>query len=105
MNSGKAGRTYPVKWQCRAADGSYVRDLGTVQASGSQEMPCASLSYDSSDPLEVSTSGSSVLRYDLQDEQFVFNWQTPRLSGTHCYVFVLILSDGSTHSALFRLSP
>jgi hypothetical protein len=93
-----------LKWRCIAADGSYVRDLATVQAVGSQQVACDAIAYDSADALvAVTSSGGSTLRYSLTDEQFIFNWQTPSLSGTRCYVFVLILTDGTTHTALFRL--
>lgn len=105
LNVGRAGRTYPIKWRCLDAAGEYVRDLSIVQAIGSQVESCASLEYDESDALEVSTSGSSVLRYSETDEQFIFNWQTPRYSKVRCYVFVLVLSDGSVHTANFKLLP
>ena len=68
-------------------------------------MSCPSLDYDESDALEVSTSGASVLRYSETDQQFIFNWQTPKSSKARCYVFVLVLADGRTHTANFRLNP
>lgn len=105
INIGKAGRTYPIKWRCLKASGQYVRDVGIVQIIGSQLVSCASLDYDESDALEVSTSGASVLRYSETDEQFIFNWQTPKSSKARCYVFVLVLVDGTTHTANFRLNP
>ena len=105
VNGGRAGQTYPIKWRCIAANGSYVRDLGIVQAIGSRQVACLTLDHSTADALEESTSGNSVLRYSLKDEQFVYNWQTPNLSGTRCYDFVLVLADGTTHTAFFRLKP
>lgn len=105
LNAGRAGRTYPIKWRCIGADGSYVRDLAVVQALGVRQVSCSTLDSSGADTLEVSTSGQSVLRYSLPDEQFVFNWQTPNLPGTRCYVLTLYLNDGATHSALFRINP
>jgi hypothetical protein len=105
LNTGRSGRTYPIKWRCTGEDGVYISDLGIVKSIGSQRVSCSNLAYDNSDPLEVSTSGNSALRYDEQSNQFVFNWQTPRSGATECYVFVLVLSDDSVHTANFQLRP
>ncbi|GAB3055368.1 hypothetical protein GCM10027053_15240 [Intrasporangium mesophilum] len=41
VNVGKAGRTYPVKWQLQSASGLYVGDLGAITGVTSQKVTCA----------------------------------------------------------------
>jgi hypothetical protein len=105
LNTGKAGRTYPLKWRCIDAAGRYVRDLLSVRSITAFTINCGSLSHDSVDALEMSTPGATELRYSAGDEQFIFNWQTPNAPGTRCYRVVLTLDDGTTHMADFRLKP
>ncbi len=105
VNAGKAGRTYPLKWRCIGADGQPIGDLGIISALGSQQVPCSRIEYDGTDALEETASGNSTLRYDAASGQYIFNWQTPKVNTTKCYVFVLRLTDGSTHAANFMLKP
>lgn len=105
LNLGRAGHTYPIKWRCTDQDGKPVKNLNVVASLGSQQVACARIEGDGSDQLEESTSGNSVLRYDLGNGQYVFDWQTPKSSTTKCYVFVLRLTDGSVHTANFMLRP
>jgi hypothetical protein len=105
LNTGKAGRTYPIKWRCTDAAGQPVTSLNVVEALGSQQVSCSRIEWDGTDALEESTSGNSVLRYDLGNGQYIFDWQTPKSSTTKCYVFVLRLTDGSVHTANFMLRP
>jgi hypothetical protein len=105
LNIGRAGRTYPIKWRCSEADGTPVDSLNVVLSLGSQQVPCARIEWDGTDALEESTSGNSVLRYDLGAGKYIFNWQTPQSNTPRCYVFVLRLTDGSVHTANFMLRP
>ena len=105
LNTGRAGRTYPIKWRCADAVGQPVTCIEIVAALGSQQMPCSRIEWDGTDALEASTSGNSVLRYDEGEGQFIFNWQTPKSNTTKCYVFVLRLTDGGVHTANFMLRP
>lgn len=105
-NLGKAGRTFPVKWQlplrCTAG---YERRLSAIKYNPIRyaEVPCDSTLPV--DPIEVSdTSGQSGLRYDLPSEQYIYNWQTAKNFADKCYQFVVELDDGSSHFALFKFT-
>jgi hypothetical protein len=57
------------------------------------------------DPVEENflTSGTTSLRYDTTDNQFIQNWKTPTVSGDTCYRATVTFADNSTLSAFFRL--
>jgi hypothetical protein len=54
----------------------------------------------SSDEIEVTSSGSTTLRYDDMGQQFIYNWKTP--AGAGCYLVTVPLADGSSISAYFQ---
>jgi hypothetical protein len=101
VNTGKAGRTYPIKWQLTDNNGGYIADLASVVGIGYYQVGCGGgYEYDG-ETLTESTTGGTVLRYDTKDNQFIYNWQTPKKSS--CYVFVVQLIDGTIHVANFSL--
>jgi Tol biopolymer transport system component len=101
-NTGKAGRTYPVKWQLRDAAGNYVSTLSAVASIRYKAVPCGQYTGDPTDTLETSTTGGTALRYDSDTNQYVYNWKTPSASG--CYELFLQLSDGGVHTGNFKLT-
>jgi hypothetical protein len=99
VNSGKAGRTYPIKFQLKDSTGNYVSTLSAVRSiTYSNSTACASGSTDS---IEYSTTSSSGLHYDSTANQFVYNWATPSAPG--CYMLNVNLADGTTDLSLFSL--
>ena len=102
-NLGKGGRTYPVKWQLMDSLNQFVTSTSVVTDISYRSIACADLS-PMTEPIETTTSGGSVLRYDSGANQFVYNWQTPSASTTRCYELDVSLNDGTVHSAFFRLS-
>jgi hypothetical protein len=100
VNEGKAGKTYPIKFQLRDQNGAVISALSSVTSTKFKSVSCGTFT-GSSDPLETTTTGTSGLRYDSASETFTYTWKTPTAKG--CYRFELTLADGSVHRADFNL--
>jgi hypothetical protein len=98
LNTGRAGRTYPVKW-LHTLNGVAVTDPASIVAIRFAPMNCG---LAEADALETTATGSTDLRFDASANLWVYNWKTPSTPG--CYALTLTLNDGSTHVALFKLS-
>jgi hypothetical protein len=99
VNTGKFGRTYPIKWQLRDSSGALISDttaqlLVGMMTGGQKSVSCTSFTLEPEDALEESTTGNTALRYDATSDQFIYNYKAPT-SGT-CYVFAIRNADGVT---------
>jgi hypothetical protein len=99
VNTGTAGRTYPIKWKLIAPDGTSLGDSSLIKDTKSKSTSCGSFSNDPTDALETTVTGGTSLRFD--GSQWTYNWATPSAKG--CYTFFLLLSDGSTRQAFFNM--
>jgi N-acetylneuraminic acid mutarotase len=102
VNTGKGGKTYPVRWSLTDANMAPVSNLSAVTDVTYKPTNCASFSTDPTDALETSTSGATTLVYDASAQQYTYNWRTPKAPG--CYTLFVGLADGSSRQAFFKLT-
>jgi hypothetical protein len=98
VNDGKIKSTIPIKWQLRDQAGNFITDLGVVAAIRVGSTPCPSAVA----VCDVTPTGATMLRYDTQTNQYVYNWLTPSQTGT--YVLSVHFTDGTTYAAYFKLT-
>jgi len=98
VNSGKAGKTYPVKWHITDENANQVTSLSAVSSIKHKSVACGSFSGDPTDALETTVTGGTGLRYD---GGFIYNWTTP--GQADCYELYVTLADGGVHTASFKL--
>jgi len=100
LNSGPAGKTYPVKFQLTDL-GVPVSDLAVVSSLTYKATNCTAFSTSAVDAIETTTTGATSLRYDAMTSSFVYNWKTPSAAG--CYTLWVNLSTGQQFPAYFKL--
>jgi hypothetical protein len=98
LNTVKGGSSVPIKFEVVA--GSVEETATAVVAPISVKQfncdPGAAL-----DPIGVTATGNTSLRYDTTAGQYVYNWQTPKTKGI-CYQVGISTTDGKTVIALFK---
>jgi hypothetical protein len=100
-NVAKGGSTVPLKFNVYAG---VVEKTSTSDIKGFTAVKLSSCTSGAGmDDVQFVTTGSTALRYDTTDRQFIQNWKTPTASGDTCYRASVTFQDGSSLSAFFRL--
>ncbi len=100
-----AGQTVPVKFRLRAPDGSVVTDVATVRTPiNSVQEACPVASATSEVAGESNPDSTGAVKYDEENQQFIYNWKTDRTWGKtkQCRRLTLQFSDGTSQYALFQ---
>lgn len=98
FNSVKGGSSIPVKF---SLGGNQGLDIFLSGYPISRQIAC-----DSSAPLDnieqTVTAGGSSLTYDATTNQYIYVWKTEKAWAGTCRQLVVILKDGSIHTANFK---
>ncbi|HLY15207.1 MAG TPA: PxKF domain-containing protein [Candidatus Limnocylindrales bacterium] len=100
VNTGSAGKAYPVKFQLRDAGGALISALPAVASTTVQSVSCTTFGTATS-ALPSGTNAATSLAYDSKANQYVYTWKTPSAAG--CYVLTVGLADGTSYKANFKL--
>jgi hypothetical protein len=100
-NTVKGGSTIPLKFNLYAGA---MEKTSTSDIKGFTQFKLGNCATGTStDEVEIVTTGSTNLRYDTTDRQFVQNWKTPSVTKEECYRAMVTFADGSSLSAFFKL--
>jgi pimeloyl-ACP methyl ester carboxylesterase len=94
-----AGRVVPVKYALYDARAQPVSDLASFVSIASAAVPCDGTAGEAA---RADAAGHTALRYDRDAGHFIFNWRTAKSWAGSCRALELTLSDGTTHTAVFR---
>jgi len=99
LNSVKAGSSVPVKFSLAGNQGL---DIFLAGYPLSQQVACGtSSSLDNIEQTVTAGSSSSSLAYDATIDQYTYVWKTQKAWAGTCRQLVVILKDGSIHTANF----
>jgi hypothetical protein len=99
INTVKAGATVPLKFVIHL-DGVPTGDLDLIDGFTVTRVACAGLS-GTYDPVDFTTTGNTVLRFDAVAEQFVQNWKVPSTRNA-CYLTEVRINGEETITASFQ---
>ncbi|HSW42344.1 MAG TPA: PxKF domain-containing protein [Patescibacteria group bacterium] len=100
VNVIRGGQTVPLKFEIFAGT-TEITSTSAVSRFTTQLVACGSLAGEPEDPIDITTTGRTSLRYDAIEGQFIQNWQTPRGAGL-CYRATMTTLDGSSLVAFFK---
>lgn len=101
LNTVKAGSTVPLKFNVFKGADRMTSGIGATFAV--RPMDCQSQAVTDAVE-ELTTTGSTSLRYDSTAQQWIQNWATPKSGAGSCYVTTMTTADGSSLSASFKLT-
>ncbi len=99
VNTVKGGSTVPLAFEAFAGPNELVDVEAIMQPLKATQTLCGSAETND---VELVASGNTSLRYDAATGEFIYNWKTPKMAG-YCYLVTVMLKDGTSRSAQFRL--
>ena len=100
FNVMKSGAAVPIMFSLGGFRGLDILASG---APASASVPCSSTA--SVDAIELTvTAGNSSLGYDQASDTYSYIWKTQKAWAGTCRQFVMTLTDGSVHRALFKFT-
>jgi len=103
-NTAKGGSTIPLKFNVyESAGGVEKTSTADVQSFTSARLGTCTAGAANDPVEELASAGSTTLRYDTTEKQFVQNWKTPSVAAESCYRVALTLRDGSALYAFVKL--
>ena len=100
VNTVRAGKTVPVRWQLFDAYGVPINDPASFKSITSYLVNCNTLSGNQQDTIEENGAGTSGLKY-LGDGTWLYNWDTSKTYVGQCRTMILTLEGNITYSANF----
>jgi hypothetical protein len=98
VNAAKAGSSLPINFSLQGNQGLDIMAAGYP---ASQQVAC--LSGAPEDQVEqLATAGASGLQYDAQTDVYTYVWKSDKSWGGKCRQLVVMLKDGSVHTAMFK---
>ncbi|HEX6151770.1 PxKF domain-containing protein [Nocardioides sp.] len=98
-NKVKGGSTVPLKFELFAGTNE-LTSIASIKSFNYRSVQCENML--ASDEIEMLTSGSTSLRYDVTGGQFIQNWKVPTAVG--CYRATMTALDGTAIEALFKVT-
>jgi hypothetical protein len=100
-NTAKGGSTVPLKFNIYAGsvEKTSLSDITSFRTSKLSN--CSGGIGD--DPVDITSTGNTSLRYDTTAMQWIQNWKTPTASSDTCYRAIVTFADGSSLEAFFKL--
>ncbi len=100
-NTVKGGSTVPLKFNvfAGAVEKTSLADIASFQQ-GKLSNCSGGVGED---PIDITSTGNTSLRYDGTGGQWIQNWATPKVNGDTCYRAWVTFADGSTLEAFFKL--
>jgi hypothetical protein len=96
LNQVKAGQSIPVKFSLGGDRGLNIIAAGYPV---SQQIACSNNAPI--DVIEQTTTANQGLTYDPATGQYIYTWKTQKSWAGTCRQFILRLTDGTDHMALF----
>jgi hypothetical protein len=102
-NTAKGGSTVPLKFNLYNSNGGAER-TSTVDVKVFDQTKLSSCGGSAGeDPVDLTITGGTSLRYDLTGKQFIQNWKTPAVGTDTCYRVSVQFMDGSSIYTFFKL--